>query len=159
MIERSGDAYALRAGAYTFVHVENGSESRVYVTVVDLGEGDWSIVPMMPLDPSMGSYIAMETGAHLWFAIEAMLRSGSTSGVDVIKVFATNSDTDFWWLLHPPIDQPITRSLKRRVGAAQDTLFRLREALDADENKERAFRVVPQPGFDWNVLQIHARIG
>ncbi|HTN87157.1 MAG TPA: hypothetical protein VL242_25835, partial [Sorangium sp.] len=73
------------------------------------------------------------------------------------QIFATTDDADFWWLLHPSIDRPITRSAMARGTAARDALFRLREALDADQNTARSARVESSPGSDWTVRQIRIR--
>ncbi|WP_437586061.1 caspase family protein [Sorangium sp. So ce1000] len=153
VIEPSNGSYVVKPGAYTFVHVVNGSNHRINVVAVDLEE-DYSITAVMPPDPDLGYYAPMDAKQDIWFALQAILRFGRASSVDVIKVFATIDDADFWWLLHPPIDQPITRSERKRDSAARDALFRLREALDADQNKARMVRVVSPPGFDWAVKEI-----
>ncbi|WP_437902728.1 caspase family protein [Sorangium sp. So ce327] len=153
VIEPSGDAHAVQSGAYTFVRVVNDSNRPINVVAVDL-EDDWSIDPIMPPDPSAGYYTTVEAQRDVWFAFQSVLRPGRTRAVDVINIFATVDDADFWWLLQPPIDQPITRSVMVRSGAARDALFRLREALDADRNTARVMSTVSKPGSDWTVRQI-----
>ena len=81
-------------------------------------------------------------------------RFSPTCPRDIIKVFASVGDTDFWWLLQTSIDKPVTRAPGTRGDAAYDALFRLREALDADENTMRATRPLSAPGEDWTVRQI-----
>ncbi|WP_437777221.1 caspase family protein [Sorangium sp. So ce1097] len=152
-IEPSGDAYVVKPGAYTFVRVVNGSARRINMAAIDLDE-DWAIVALEPPDPSLGSYTPVDAQKDVWFALQTVLRSGRASAVDVVKIFATVDDTDFWWLLHPPIDRPITRSAATRGTAARDALFRLREALDADRSTARAARTESRPGSDWAVRQL-----
>ncbi|WP_437777224.1 caspase family protein [Sorangium sp. So ce1097] len=157
VIEPSGDAYAVKLGTHTFVRVVNESDRRVNVVAIDLEE-EWGIAAVMPPGPAFGYYTAVDARKDVWFALEAILRPGRSSAVDVIKIFATVDDADFWWLLHPPIDQPITRSARTRSTAARNALFRLREALDADRNTERAVRVISQPGSDWTVRQFRLAV-
>ncbi|WP_437841995.1 caspase family protein [Sorangium sp. So ce1153] len=153
VIEPKGGRYVVKPGSYSFVRVVNESDRRVNIVAIDL-EDDWSIGPVMPPDPSREYYTTVEAHQHAWFALGAVLRAGRASAKNIIKILVTVDDSDFWWLLHPPIDRPITRSERRRASAARDTLFRLREALDADKNEESRMRVVSQPGFDWTVQQI-----
>ncbi|WP_437542206.1 caspase family protein [Sorangium sp. So ce367] len=153
VMEPEGGRYVVKPGSYSFVRVVNDSDRRINVVAVDL-EDDWSIGAVMPPDPSRQYYTTVDAHRDAWFALGAVLRAGHTSAVNVIKIFVTVDDSDFWWLLHPPIDQPITRSERRRASAARDALFRLREALDAEKNEESRMRVVSQPGFDWTVHQI-----
>jgi hypothetical protein len=153
VIEPSGDAYAVKSGAYTFVHDMNDGARRVNIVAVDLDD-DWGIIAIEPSDPSLKYYTSVDAGRDVWFAVQSVLRPGRASAIDVFKIFATVDDADFWWLLQPPIDRPITRSVTTRSGAARDALFRLREALDADRNTARVMSTVSKPGSDWTVRQI-----
>lgn len=157
VIEPGSEGYVLKPGTYSFVHVHNAGARRVNVVALVLEE-DYRIDPVMPPGPAWGPYMTVDPGDHLWFALESVLRPDRESARDTIKIFATVDDTDFWWLLHAPIDQPVTRSMRTRSGAARDALFRLREALDADENTDRAVRTVPQPGSDWATRQFRVII-
>ncbi|WP_437310616.1 hypothetical protein [Sorangium sp. So ce388] len=51
---------------------------------------------------------------------------------------------------------PDGHTMPTRDAAAHDALFRLREALDADENTEREVRPRSAPGEDWTAR--HFRI-
>ncbi|WP_437932531.1 caspase family protein [Sorangium sp. So ce291] len=156
VIEPSGDAYVVKPDTHVFVHVTNGSDRKVNMAAIDLGD-DWSIAPIEPPGPSFGSYTPVDARKDVWFALRTSLSGGRTSALDVIKIFATTDDADFWWLLHPPIDRPITRSTTTRGTAARDALFRLREALDADQNTARSAGVESSAGSDWTVRQIRIR--
>jgi hypothetical protein len=152
VIEPSGDAYVVKPDAYLFVRVVNDSTRPVNIAALVLEE-DWGIVALAPRGPSAGSYITVDARKDAWFAFRAVLRPGRASTDDVIKIFATVDDADFWWLLHPPIDRPITRSVTTRGTAARDALSWLREALDADQHTTRAARPRSTPGSDWTVRQ------
>ncbi|XYI03818.1 caspase family protein [Sorangium sp. So ce1128] len=156
VIEPSGDAYVVKPDTHVFVHVMNGSARKLNIAAIDLGD-DWSIAPIEPPGPSFGSYTPVDARKDVWFALRTSLSGGRASALDVIKIFATTDDADFWWLLHPPIDRPITRSTTTRGTAVRDALFRLREALDADQNPARSAHVESRPGSDWTVRQIRIR--
>jgi hypothetical protein len=150
VIEPSGDAYVAKPGTYLFVHVMNGSPRPINIVALDLDD-DWAIVALEPPDPSMGSNITVDARKDDWFAFRAVLRGGRASALDIIKIFATVDDTDFWWLLQPPLDQRITRS--PTFTNPRNALFRLREALEADQNT-RAGLPAFGLGSDWAVRQI-----
>ncbi|WP_437836637.1 caspase family protein [Sorangium sp. So ce1153] len=158
VIHPEGGAYVIEPDAWVFVHVVNGSESPVNVAVIDLGE-DWGIRALEPAPPEghrtpTRRYTTVDARSDSRFALQFFLPQGRASSRDVIKVFATLRDTDFWWLLHTSIDTPVTRSLETRDTAANDALFRLREALDADENTLRDARPRSAPGEEWTARQI-----
>ena len=156
VIEPADGAYVVEPGAHLFVRVVNNSPGRVNITALVLDD-HWAIEAIQPGGPTAGRYTTLDPGEETWFAFQAVLYSGSASAEDTIKIFATVDDSDFWWLLHPPIDHPTTRSLRTRSTAARDALFRLREALDADWNTTRALRPVSRPGSDWTALQFLVR--
>jgi hypothetical protein len=152
----NGDAYVVKPDTWVFVRVVNESNSPINVAVIDLGD-DWGIRALEP--PPDGHtiptrrYSTVDARKEHRFALQFFLSPGRDSSLDVIKVFATVGDTDFWWLLHPPIDNPVTRSLATRGTAANDALFRLREALDAEQNTLRDARPMSAPGEDWTARQ------
>ncbi|WP_437589435.1 caspase family protein [Sorangium sp. So ce1000] len=157
VIEPSGGTYEMKPDAWVFVHVVNESSSPVNVAVIALGD-DWGIRALEPPPPE-GSmfptrrYSTVDAKKESRFALQFFLSEGRASSTDVVKIFATVGDTDFLWLLHRPINDPVTRSLTTRDTAAHDALFRLREALDADENDQREVRPRSAPGEDWTATQ------
>ncbi|WP_437839849.1 caspase family protein [Sorangium sp. So ce1153] len=157
VIEPSGDAYVMKPDAWVFVRVVNDSNSHVNVAIIDLGD-DYGIRALEPAPPEghltpTRRYSTVAARKESLFALQFFLSEGRASSTDIIKIFATVGDTDYWWLLHTPIDEPVTRSLTTRDAAAHDALYRLREALDADENTEREVRPRSAPGEDWTARQ------
>ncbi|WP_437528809.1 caspase family protein [Sorangium sp. So ce726] len=157
VIEPSGDAYVMKPDDWVFIHVVNESSSPVNVAVIALGD-DWGIRALEPPPPEgrmfpTRRYSTVDAKAESRFALQFFLSEGRASSTDVIKIFATVEDTDFLWLLHTPIKDPVTRSLVTRKEAAHDALFRLREALDAKENDLREVRPRSAPGEDWTARQ------
>ncbi|MDC0679322.1 hypothetical protein [Sorangium atrum] len=147
----------MKPDAWVFVHVVNDSSSPVNVAVIGLGE-DWGIRALEPAPPGgrmfpTQRYSTVDTNKESRFPLQFFLSEGRASSIDVIKIFATVGDTDFLWLLHTPINEPVTRSIDMREEAARDALFRLREALDAEENDQREVRPRSAPGEDWTARQ------
>ncbi|WP_437984600.1 caspase family protein [Sorangium sp. So ce117] len=157
VIRPDGDAYVIRPDSWVFVHVVNESNSPVNIAVIDLGD-DWGIRALEPPPPEgrmipTRRYSTVDARREARFALQFFLSQGRGSSLDVIKIFATLGDTDFWWLLHTALDNPVTRSLATRDTAANDALFRLREALDAEENTQRDVRPRFAPGDGWTTRQ------
>lgn len=158
VIEPDGDACVIEPDNWLFVHVVNESDSPVNIAIVDLGD-DWGIRALEPPPPEghilpTRRYSTVDARSEARFALQFFLSQGRASSLDVIKIFATLGDADFWWLLHTSIDSPVTRSLATRDTAAYDALFRLREALDAEENTLRDVRPRSAPGEEWTARQL-----
>ncbi|WP_437591175.1 caspase family protein [Sorangium sp. So ce1000] len=158
VIEPDGDAYVIKPDTWVFLRVVNESDSPVNVAVIDLGD-DWGIRALEPPPPEglalpTRRYSTVDARREARFAFQFFLPQGRDSSLDVIKVFVTLGDADFWWLLHTSIDTPVTRSLTIRDTAANDALFRLREALDAEQNTLRDVRPRSAPGDAWTTRQL-----
>ena len=73
---------------------------------------DWSIAQIYP--SGAGHFEPLDPGKSISLEFEAYLPEGRDDSLDIIKVFATRSPTNFRWLELPSLDQPIQRATTAR---------------------------------------------
>jgi hypothetical protein len=129
----------------------NDPARRLNVTVLVLSS-DWSVTQVYP--QGAASFEDIGPGETIPLEFEAYLPEGQTESVDIFKVFATRSTTNFRWLELPSLDEPITRSVTRSLSG--DPLEALLAAATGEEAQTRAVRLTssPEPDKGWTVAQV-----
>jgi hypothetical protein len=125
------------------------------ITVFDLAP-DWSITQIFPA--GAGAFEPLDPDGTFEFEFEAYLADGRTVGVDTLKVFATQSTTNFRWLQLPPLDQPSPPDAVHRA-AISDPLERLLAQITGEELKMREIRITASPkARSWATAQVDLRV-
>jgi hypothetical protein len=120
------------------------------ICVLDL-QSDWGITQIYPA--GAGAFDIVDPGKSINLEFEAYLPDGYTESTDILKVFATQTTTNFRWLELPVLDQPDTRSVATR-SLITDPL----EQMLADftmESPTRAIRIMNAPqAQSWATAQV-----
>ncbi len=120
------------------------------VCVLDL-QSDWGIAQIYPA--GAGAFEIIDPGKDIELEFEAYLPDGYTESTDVLKVFATQTTTNFRWLELPALDQPDTRSIATRA-VITDPLEQMLADLTI-ENPTRAIRLTSAPqSQSWATAQV-----
>lgn len=123
------------------------------ICVLDL-QSDWSISQIYPM--GAGAFEILDPGESIELPFDAYLPDGYSESTDVLKVFATQTTTNFRWLELPALDQPDTRSVTRSVII--DPL----EQMLADftlESPTRAVRFTNVPQVQsWATMQVELAV-
>jgi hypothetical protein len=165
--DESGNAPIYRPGESVTLRITNLLEPNLFdandatrilnVTLLDL-QPDWGITQLLPAEG--GAAQLVQPGKSLEIAFNTYLPPGYTESTDILKVFATQSTTQFKWLELPVLDQPpvhrgarsqITDPLERLMAA-----FTGAQAPSDQEIKARAIEMVSVSSQDrpWAVAQV-----
>lgn len=130
----------------------NDAERILNITALVLSS-DWSISQLYPSGAS--PFEPLDPGTSIVLELEAYLPEGVAESVDIIKVFATQSSTNFRWLELPPLDEPILKYATR--ASSQDPLEQLLLAAFRDRPRSRAVRLTssPQRERGWTVAHTY----
>ncbi len=149
-----GNTPVLKPGDWTFLRVKNISQQVLNVTVLDLGP-DWSITQIYPSRQDT-FFMTFDPGQETLLPLHAYLPEGYTDAVDILKVFATVSSTNFRWLELPALDQPhISRSTR---GTPGNTLEQLMATLAAEQPRTRQISLTAYPTGEWVTAQVEVRV-
>jgi hypothetical protein len=125
------------------------------ITILDLAP-DWSISQIFPAGG--GFFEPLDPGGTFEFEFEAFLPDGREMGVDTLKVFATQSTTNFRWLQLPALDQPPAREAIQR-SASDDPLEKLLASLAGETLTTRDLRITSGPKTrGWTTAQVDLRV-
>lgn len=132
----------------------NDPKCVINVCVLDL-QSDWGITQIYPA--GAGAFEIVDPGKHIELEFEAYLPDGYTESTDVLKVFATQTTTNFRWLELPVLDQPDTRSSATR-SVITDPLEQMLADLTI-ESKTRAIRITSAPqAQSWATAQVELNV-
>ncbi|MCB0126759.1 MAG: hypothetical protein KDE58_31085, partial [Caldilineaceae bacterium] len=131
-------------------HDESDPTRVLNVTVLVLSS-DWSITQLYP---EGGLFQDINPGETIDLDFEAALGEGQTESLDIFKIFATRSSTNFRWLELPSLDQPIQRAGLRSPSA--DPLEQLLAASTGEKAETRLARLTSSSHQDkgWTVEQV-----
>jgi hypothetical protein len=152
--EPTGDACVIEPDGWLFVRIQNRARQAINVVAFAFSD-DWGIGALHPPPSSDGPVPArrnetIASGETFTFALQAYLPPERAETLDIIRIFATVDDVELWWILHPSIDQPITRSVLRGGGGG-GALGAVRDALDADVSPRDLRPAATSPGDHWTV--------
>ncbi len=120
------------------------------ICILDL-QSDWGITQIYP--SGAGAFEIVDPGKSIDLEFEAYLPDGYTESTDVLKVFATQTTTNFRWLELPVLDQPDARSAATRSGIT-DPLERMLADFTL-ESPTRAIRITNAPqAQSWATAQV-----
>lgn len=133
----------------------SGSDaSTLNVTVLALSS-DWSIAQIYPAGAS--SFQSVSPQETIDLEIEAYLPEGQDMSADLLKVFATQTTTNFRWLELPALDMPVTRAVTR--SADMNPLEQLLAKVTDEGSPTRAIRLVGSSGDKaWTTAQVEMRV-
>lgn len=121
------------------------------VTVLTLSS-DWSISQFYP--QGAGWFQEVRPGETIWLDVDPYLPEGQTESLDIFKIFATRSATNFRWLELPTLDESIKRSAARSPSG--DPLEQLLAMATGEQTELRAVRLNASSHQEkgWTVSQV-----
>jgi hypothetical protein len=108
------DFLEIEENQWTFLRITNHSNQDLNIVVLDL-QPDWGISQVYP-QKDEENFAPLEAGETFVLPLEAQLPRGIDSGLDVLKIFATQGPADFRWLELDPLDG----NQKRTLGRGRD---------------------------------------
>jgi hypothetical protein len=125
------------------------------ITILDLGP-DWSISQIFP--SGAAAFESLDPQATFAFEFETYLPAGDVERTDTLKVFATQSTTNFRWLQLPALDQPLIEQPIQR-SAISDPLEKLIASVTDAAATTRDIRFTSGPqSRNWTVAQVDLRV-
>lgn len=158
-IESIGNVTTLKSGEEVIARIYNNSHQPLNITALDL-QPDWGISQIIP-DENKGDFETLEPGKHIDFPFQTGLPEGYKEGKDTIKIFATVKPTQFRWLLLPPLDQPITRSIMLRGKGPKNSLEELFANLSEDAQSTKGLKPLNKTksvNVEWMTTQLEILI-
>jgi hypothetical protein len=158
-IESLGNVTTLKTGEEVVARIYNNSQQPLNITALDL-QPDWGISQIIP-DENKGDFETLEPGKYMDFPFQTGLPEGYTEGKDTIKIFATVKPTQFRWLLLPPLDQPITRSVVMRGKGPKNSLEELFANLSEDTSSTKGVYKIDKTksaNVEWMTTQLEILI-
>ena len=118
---------------------------------------DWSISQIYP---GSAAFEPVDPGKSIALEFEAYLPEGQQISVDTLKVFATQSTTDFRWLELPPLDQPQSSARSKATrSTVTDPLEQLLAATTGAETATRQIRFTSaRQEKSWTTTQVELRV-
>ncbi len=145
----------VKVGQWLIVQVTNTSNRPLNVTLMAL-QPDWSIAQVFPRDGS--NFETFDPNIPIKLGFQVGLGEGISTGVDILKAFATIDDTDFHWLELPPIGgearNRAMRSLEPR-NVLETVMMTLTNGVSADRNLGPA---VVDASYEWTVSEARIHI-
>ena len=137
-------------------HNSNDPERILNITVLALSS-DWSVSQIYPGGAS--PFEPLDPGQTLPLEFSAYLPEGQSESLDIIKVFATRSATNFRWLELPALDQPIQSKSAMR-SSISDPLEQMLATVTQPGMQTRAVKLTSSPQSDrgWTVSQVEMRV-
>lgn len=160
-----GSTPMLQEGEWTFLRIRNrlrpnpddpNDPARILnVTVLDL-ESNWRITQIYPYEA--GYFEPLDPGGEIVLPLQAELPAGCETGIDVVKVFATQGTTNFRWLELPALDKPIERKSYRcgSPGALDQLLKAVVE--DGPLAGTQRLKVYESPSRSWTTSQVEVSV-
>ena len=162
--DEPGRTPTLKEGEWTFLRIQNAltpgvenDPSRILnITVLDL-QPDWGITQIYP--SGAGLFEPLDPKQEIILPLKASLPKGYTEGIDIIKVFATTSTTNFRWLELPPLDKPAKRSLDEfTTRGPADPLEELLASVATLKPETRNLEIAAYPSRGWITSQVEVRV-
>lgn len=133
------------------------SKQVLSVAVLDL-QPDWGITQIHPSTP--GAYfVPIDPGQEEFVYLQAGLPSGYKEGRDIIKVFATVDQTNFWWLELDALDQPTEQREATRENLPTNPLERLLLlSIIKDKAGTRDLNPSAAASKEWTTAQLEVKV-
>lgn len=157
IVNRPGDEGKIVITNAQSPNPENADDPTCFLNITVLAlSSDWSITQIYP---ETGGFEPLPPGEDIPLPLDIDLDEGQTEGWDIIKVFATQSTTNFRWLELPSLDQPIRREITKR-SLITDPLERMIASVTKEGTETRAVRLKSSPRRDrgWTVTQVDIRV-
>jgi hypothetical protein len=137
------------------LHIRNTSSQVLNITALDL-QSDWGITQIIPY--TEGAFFEpLDAGSECNIQLETSLPPNVNEGTDIIKVFATKEPANFRWLELPPLNGPVTRTIKHNEKAA-DAFKQLLISLSTSKQSTRQIKVAAYREPEWITAQVVLQI-